>query len=286
MAPPTASGVPLLLSRAAQDGGLRDRYQRPIEIDRRGRVWAGSVGGVLLGCLRPPPIDVVKGQVEAILRQERAYRSASSDAAPPTDLLLACAPRAHQQELRAHLSDSTQRRAGGAALCADYHQLESPPKRRSRWPSCGAARRGVGDHALTLIRSAQGMAFDLSHIFFDAIWGMSLAEIMTGFAITLYPLVRGARPVRPAQIAPLKLAATPAFLGAAQAALVDIPVEASAESNQVDLRALNQLRQRLAKIDLALHSQRSADPGALRPRRWLLSWGAGARGARRHQQAG
>ena len=247
---PDSPGVPLALSRA-EDGGLRDRYQRPIEIDRQGGVWAGNVGGVLLGSLRPPPIDVVKGQVEAILRQEQAYRSGGSDAAPPADLLLACTPRAQQQELRAHLGDST--RAELVALrYAPIIINWNPPEKPRPLAELRQGRRGVGDHAITLIRAAQGMAFDLSHIFFDAIWGMSLAEIMTGFAITLYPLVRSARPVRPAQVAPLKLTTTAAFLGAAQAALVDIPVEASAESDKVDLRAINQLRRRMAKIDLAL----------------------------------
>lgn len=247
---PDSPGVPLALSRA-EDGGLRDRYQRPIEIDRRGQVWVGSVGGVLLGILRPPPIAAVKGQVEAILRQERPARSATPDTAPPTDLLLACAPRALQQELRAQLSDATRAellalRYAPIIINWNTHK-ESLPLAELR-----QTRRGSGDHALTLIRSAQGMAFDLSHIFFDAIWGMSLAEIMTGFAITLYPLVRSARPIQPAPMAPLTLAATPAFLGAAQAALADVPVEASAETNLVDLRAINQLRRRMAKIDLAL----------------------------------
>jgi hypothetical protein len=242
-----SAGIALPLSRA-DDGSLRDRYNRPIEIDRRGRVRAGDD---LLGRLRPPPLDVVKGQVEAILRQARAYRPATPDDEPPTDLLLACAPRAQQQELRALLSDDT--RVELAALRYvpivinwNSHAGGLPLAELRR------ARRGCGDHALTLIRSERGMAFDLSHIFFDAIWGMSLAEIMTGCAIALYPLVRSTRPAPMAEVRPLTLATTPTFLGAANAALADIPVETSAETDMADLQAINQLRRRLSKIDLAL----------------------------------
>ena len=244
---PDSPGVALVLSRA-EDGALRDRYNRPVEIDRRGQV---RIGGEVLGYLRPPPVAVVKGQVEAILRQARAHRPATPDDSPPTDLLLAQAPRAHQQELRALLSDDA--RAELAILrYAPIIVNWNPHEGALPLTELRRARRGCGDHALTLIRSEHGMAFDLSHICFDAIWGMSLAEIMTGFAIALYPLMQRTRPLRATSVTPLTLAATPAFLGAARTALADIPVEVSAETDAVDLRALNQLRRRLAKIDLAL----------------------------------
>ncbi|MFL5805386.1 MAG: hypothetical protein ACJ8CR_27060 [Roseiflexaceae bacterium] len=244
---PDSPGVALALSRA-DDGSLRDRYDRPVEVDRRGRVRAG---GDLLGRLRPPPVAVVKGQVEAILRQARADRPATPTDVPPTDLLLARAPRAHQQDLRALLGDDT--RAELAALrYAPIVINWNPPEGALPLSELRRARRGCGDHALTLLRSERGIAFDLSHIFFDAIWGMSLAEIMTGFASALYPLVQSTRPIRTADVRPLTLAATPAFLGAARATLADIPIEASAETDAADLYAINQLRRRLMKIDLAL----------------------------------
>lgn len=45
-------------------------------------------------------------------------------------------------------------------------------------------RRGIGDHALTLFKTDRSMVFDQSHIFFDAIWGMAVAEILTNRATT------------------------------------------------------------------------------------------------------
>lgn len=44
-------------------------------------------------------------------------------------------------------------------------------------------RRGVGDHTLTLFRTDNSMVFDQSHIYFDAIWGMAISEIVTNQAI-------------------------------------------------------------------------------------------------------
>jgi hypothetical protein len=244
---PDSSGVALPLTRA-DDGGLRDRYNRPIEIDRRGRVRAGSD---LLGRLRPPPLAAIKGQVEAILRQARAHRQATPDDPPPTDILLAQAPREHQLALRELLADEA---------CSELAELRAAPIIINWNPHPDAqplamlrrARRGAGDHALTLIRSEYGMAFDLSHISFDAIWGMALAEILTGFAAALYPLAASVRPVRSAAAIPLTLATTPAFHAAAQVVIAETPAEAAAETGAVDLRAITQLRRRLAQIDLRL----------------------------------
>ncbi len=46
-----------------------------------------------------------------------------------------------------------------------------------------AARRGIGDHALTIFRCSRSTVFDLSHIFFDGPWGMAVVEILTSQAI-------------------------------------------------------------------------------------------------------
>jgi hypothetical protein len=232
----------------AHDGSLRDRYNRPVEVDQSGRVWAGPDQ---LGQLRPPPLAIVKGQVEAILRQARAHRQATPDDPPPTDTLLAQAPREYQSSLRELLADEAR---------SELAELDAAPIIINWNPHPDAqplavlrrARRGVGDHALTLIRSERGMAFDLSHISFDAIWGMTLAEILTGFAAALYPLVSGTRPVRAEGAIPLTLAATAAFHAAAQTAIAETPAEAAAETGAIDLRAMTVLRRRLAQIDLRL----------------------------------
>lgn len=238
---PDSVGIALTLARA-DDGSLRDRYNRAVEVDRRGRVHAGDD---VIGRLRPPPIEHVKGQIEAILRQARAGDL------PPTDLLLAQTPRARQSQLRALLDDSVQAeltmlRRALIVINWDVHDGSLPLAELRR------TRRGCGDHALTLIRTDRSVVFDMSHIFFDAVWGMALAEIATGLAGALCPLVSGARPVGVKPVAPAHLAATPAFLEAAQAAGAEVPAEVAAETSAVDLRALSRLRYRMSEIELDL----------------------------------
>ncbi len=47
------------------------------------------------------------------------------------------------------------------------------------------ASRGIGNHALTVFRTDRSFVFDQSHIFFDAIWGMVISQIITDGAIRL-----------------------------------------------------------------------------------------------------
>lgn len=245
-----SKGIPLALSRDAE-GNLRDRYQRLIVIDRRARVWAGQVGETLLGCLRPPSLAEIKGQVESILRGEPKVPALNPDAELTTDLLLACAPRTMQQELRNQLDDTTRAELLAlryAPIIINWNQ----PGEELPLAEVRRAQRGCGDHAMTLMRTARGMAFDMSHIFFDAIWGMSLAEIMTNFASGAYPQVRATRPELIHTPRQLRLSGTASFRESARLALADIPVEASAETDLVDLHQLNQLRKRMTKIDLSL----------------------------------
>jgi hypothetical protein len=238
-------GVPLALTRSA-DGGLRDRYGRLVEIDRAGYVRAGDDR---VGRLRPPPIAQVKSQVAAALRAAQA-RGRLVEGPPDPDLLLAQAPRERQRALRAQLGDATQAdltalRYAPIMINWDLHDAAQPLTELRR------GRRGCGDHALTLIRTNRSMVFDMSHIFFDALWGMALAEIMTGCATRLLPAAARARTMRgnPEQLA---LAPTPAFRAAARAAAAESPAEASAENDTANLRALMTLRRRLAKIEIDL----------------------------------
>lgn len=265
---PNSQGLPLDVVNHA--GGLRDRQGRPIEIDRRGRV---RVAGAHIGRLRPPSLAAIKGEVEAILRQAGTRRSSGetpTSQESPIDLLLAQAPRPRQDELRALL---------GAPVRAELEALRFAPI-IVNWDMCQGeqplaalrhTRRGCGDHALTLIRTNRSIVFDQSHIFFDGSWGAEVAEILTGFATALYPHTIQTRPQRATAPDPLALAARPAFITAAQAALADVPAEATAETNDISLSAIAQMRRRLAKVDLQftvndlLILARCAHAGSYRP---------------------
>src|SRR5262249_6308757 len=154
-------------------------------------------------------------------------------------LLLARAPREHQQSLRALLTGET---------CSELAELRAAPIIINWNPHPDAqplavlrrVRRGAADHALTLIRSDGGPAFELSPICFDAVWGMAMAEILTGCAAALHPLAASTRSARAAPAVPLTLATTSAFNTAAQTAIAEMPAEAAAETGAVDLRVITQ----------------------------------------------
>lgn len=244
-----SAGIPLPLERA-DDGSLHDRYGRTVTIDRAGRVRAGDD---LLGRLRPPPLTTIKSRVDAILRAARPQKPTRTAATEQPDLLLTEVLREHQNDLRAQLDAETQEaldELGHAPIILNWDQhTNAQPLRDIR-----NTRRGCGDHALTLVRTNRSMVFDMSHVFFDGMWGMALAEMITGFATALHPAVEGSQAERSSAGVPLTLTSTPAFLEAAQSAVAASPVEVSAETSvtaQV-MQDMGKLRRRLADIKLEL----------------------------------
>lgn len=240
----TSNGTALHLTMA-DDGSLRDRYNNPVDIDHGGRV---RLQGRVFGRVFPPPIAHVKSQIEAIMR--RAPQSPRTAAASP-DLLLARVQRDRQADMRVLLDDTTQAdfvalRYAPIIVNWDIHDGDKP------LTSIRRTHRGCGDHAMTLIRTDRSVVFDLSHVFCDAVWGMMLAEIMTGFATNLYPSVAATRTERSTVPQALSLTSTSAFLSAVGAEVLRAPAESSAETRAIDIAALGRLRRRLAKVDLLL----------------------------------
>jgi hypothetical protein len=45
------------------------------------------------------------------------------------------------------------------------------------------ANRGIGDHALVIMRTADSIIFDQSHVFFDGTWSLAMAEVLTTAAV-------------------------------------------------------------------------------------------------------
>lgn len=244
---PARPGQPLSLERRA-DGSYADRYGRRAVIDRLGHV---RVDGARIGRLRRRPLAEILAQTTAALRADRPLPIGVTGEAPPTDLLLAAAPRNRQEQLRGMLNaqsrdEIAQLRRAPIMVNWDRHRGNQPLGQIRR------TRRGVGDHALTIIRTDGGIIFDMSHIFFDGAWGSALAEMITGFAVAV---ARQIGAVRPAKIGPpprLNLGANRPFLNAAGEAAANTPAEVSAESDQISLTAMNGLRRRLAEREIEL----------------------------------
>lgn len=98
------------------------------------------------------------------------------------DEILIQIPRQAQNQVRQQI---------GKDLEADLEQLRHAPI-IINWDAADPdqplaairqGRRGLGDHPLTLFRTHKSMVFDQSHIYFDAIWGMAISEIITNQAI-------------------------------------------------------------------------------------------------------
>jgi hypothetical protein len=252
------TAVPLPVKRD-EEGGLRDRYGRSIEVDRRGVVRAG---GQRLGRLRPPPLNVVAGWVAAVLGEAR------EGAGPAADQLLAEAPRERQAALRALLDRPAQEAVaalGRAPIVVSWDERDAlQPLTAIR-----RAPRGCGDHALTLFRTTRSTVFDLSHIFFDGGWGMSVAEILTAHATALRSCTPAPAPV--SAPTPLPLGTTATFVAAARQAAAASPAEAAAETSAVDLELITRLRRRLGRRTMPLTVNdllvlaRCAQPAVYRP---------------------
>ncbi|GAB4188795.1 MAG: hypothetical protein OHK0022_00880 [Roseiflexaceae bacterium] len=228
-----------------ENGQLHDSFDRPVDINRRGRVKLGTMA---LGHLHPPSLAVIQAWVAAVL--QHAATTPPADPASAPDLLLAQAPRARQAELRGLLPPATQAelamlRCAPIIINWDRHDGILPLNLSRQ------TRRGVGDHGLTVIRTTRGMLFDMSHISFDGGWGMALAEIMTNHATALLASLPPATGSSPAP-QPLVLQTASEFFTTARAAAARSPAETGAETTGIDLAAINQMRKRLARRQLSL----------------------------------
>jgi hypothetical protein len=221
-------------------GGLCDAHGRAVTVRRDGTIW--DVAGEHLGKLRPLAPTRVRQIVGAILN------ATPTDPVPTLDIRLAESPRARQPQLRAQLPEVTRHalsllRRAPIVINWDLHAHNAPLAILRR------GHRGIGDHALTVIRTDASMVFDQSHIFFDGMWGMAVSEILTDSAIHWYRTLADSTPVPPSSESapqtdeapvPLALQITP------EIEALSWPThrrrEAVAESDGVNLEALQRLR--------------------------------------------
>jgi|HigsolmetaAR206D_1030411.scaffolds.fasta_scaffold04990_2 hypothetical protein len=227
-------------------GNWTDRYGQPVTINRRGDVW---IAGMHIGRLRCLPLERIHAQVATIMRQHRPISVGELEPNQLTDMLLASAFRGKQETLRGLLSATTREeleilRSAPILVNWDIQEPHLPLGQVRR------VQRGVGDHAITIIRAGDRVIFDMSHIFFDGIWGAILTEIVTSFAVALGEQVRQMTPGRAKIAKPLRLSASPAFLKAARNREMHAPIEADAETTAVSINTINRLRRRLAERDL------------------------------------
>jgi len=234
-----AKGTPRL-PLYAHDAGLCDAQGNVLEVDGGGRVWYRESKRPL-GNLRPPEPEVVRAWVKGVFAAaERAAGAPVSD----LDLRLVRCPRAVQTQVRQALPENTQaalQRLRRAPILINWDAADS----RQPLAYIRRGRRGVGDHALTIFRTENSMVFDQSHIFFDGMWGVAVAEIVTNNAGQWYRRLRERATTLPlANLpVPLQLQSSPRAdsLLRKHVRLTEV----SAEHTGLHLDRLNRLRRRL-----------------------------------------
>lgn len=223
--------------------GLCDAHGAALIVDRGGRVRYADTQRPL-GHLRPPPPEDIRGWIAAIFDRQNKHRPSR------VDVQLAGSERQAQMPLRETLPRATQSelmllRRAPIIINWDEQPAETP------LVTIRQDHRGVGDHALTLFRTSQSTVFDQSHIFFDGLWGMAVAEIMTDDAIHTYrALSERARPASPLPLSALKLESSEAFEALAEKHR--LAGETTAESQGVDMGRLARLRKRLQQRGVRL----------------------------------
>jgi hypothetical protein len=107
------------------------------------------------------------------------------------------------------------------------------------------AKRGIGDHPMTIFRTDESIVFDQSHIFFDGIWGTAIAEMMTNEALHWANKLAHLPPATPAQSTPYSpvLKTSSALIKKTQAQ--KIAMETGAENDAILLGSITALRKLL-----------------------------------------
>jgi hypothetical protein len=138
--------------------------------------------GEWLGYLDLAPASRVKGQVQAILAQPPIAKTMPGHDVPDLDLLLAETPRDRQHRLRGLLPEETQHSLALLSRTPIIINWDVQQRDRSL-AEIRRANRGLGDHPLVIMRTADSVIFDQSHVFFDGTWSLAMAEVLTTAAV-------------------------------------------------------------------------------------------------------
>jgi hypothetical protein len=188
----------------------------------------------------------IKGQLKQIL--EHAESEGLGDE-HRVDILLAETPRKHQKRLRGLLPPETQNLLNDLAQAPIIINWDRRPRDTSL-AELRRAHRGIGDHALTIMRTESSIIFDQSHVFFDGAWSMAMAEVLTSAAVQWCNRCITIAPSDSAPLKPLTFKPSSAFIQQAKPRQ-QVP-EVSAETTIYDISLIFQLREMLIKTGTRL----------------------------------
>jgi len=194
-----------------------------------------------VGYLDMSPASRIKGQLKHMLENRSKAEMGDEHW---VDILLAETPRKHQKFLRGLLPTETQSalaELAHAPIIVNWDQRA----RDMSLAELRRAHRGIGDHALTIMRAEKSVIFDQSHVYFDGTWSMAMAEVLTTAAIQWCKRCITLAAGESAPIQPLTLKPSPAFVREAKPRQ-QVP-EISAETTIYDISLIFELREMLIK---------------------------------------
>ncbi|MBI5509930.1 MAG: hypothetical protein HY903_14335 [Deltaproteobacteria bacterium] len=215
---------------------FRDERGRVVTIDKRGQVVHESTS---IGCLRPPPVSALAAAVAQV--------QAGGHSPLPAPITLRRYPRGVQAAIRAREQDSEALRVlARAPIIVQVRDFDKPvPLGVVR-----ACAGGTGDQPLTIMPNRFGTAFDFSHIIFDGVWAITMADRLTRRAQELFRGEAASRTATPVPVKRLDLSGVLVTDRAERAPRV--PAVAYGETTAVDLDTMRALRRRLTDRGIAL----------------------------------
>ncbi len=218
--------------------GAHSETRRPYPLEKAcvGVIWQGRYYLLPVGELFDP--EAVRATTAAMLMHRPAH--------PPARLddVLVIARRAEHPALRKRLDAATQRELD---LLRYAPILINWDERDARQPLATIRRgkRGLGDHALTIFRTAESIVLDQSHIFFDGAWGAEVAEMMTNEALAWAQYLAHLPPCSPAKRLPYSPALQVSEQVVKQACKAVISQETTAETDAIQIKPIQSLRRLL-----------------------------------------
>ncbi len=246
-----ANGTPLVYDYAGhvwplkiQNGRLYNPDGEPL-VARGARLYRLR-DGESVGYLDMAAASRVKGALQTILAHPQ---TPLPDDSLPLDILLVETPRHSQRRLRRLLPPETRAALEKLNRAPVIINWDLRPRDRPL-AELRRAQRGIGDHALTIMRTESSFIFDQSHVFFDGTWSLAMAEVLTNAAVRWCERCITLPPAEARPTPPLVLRSSRVFLNKAQAQRQG--PEVSAETTIWDISSVFLLREELARTGTRL----------------------------------
>ncbi|MCP4360609.1 MAG: hypothetical protein GY796_21585 [Chloroflexi bacterium] len=227
--------------RSYLDASIYGELRKPVSLKsahigiiHRGRYY------LLPACL---PNSTTPVDVGTMRTHVTTFMAHPADTPPARLHKLAYVKRSALVDIREQLSEGLNNELDGLRLAPIWLNTDIR-SRNLPLASIRQGERGVGDQPLTIFDTGETFVFDLSHIYFDGVWGVALAEILTNEALAWAVHLAQMPTPQPGHKRPYspQLHVRPEDQKMFETA-PQVAMEASAETTSVDMPAILTLRE-------------------------------------------